>query len=112
MSAVHAPALWGWLLTEIMSGQVTVSKLSRREGTCWRASITLAHGDDTFALRLNESRIAVEGRPAGSTSAAALPGVGKVGGTEIYSVIASEWPSVRSHLRWQLDRPRPSEPDR
>jgi N-acetyltransferase len=26
--------------------------------------------------------------------------------TYVYSIIASEWPAVRSHLRWQLDRPR------
>ncbi len=31
---------------------------------------------------------------------------GTVGNTAVYSVIASEWPPVRSHLRWQLDRPR------
>ncbi len=24
----------------------------------------------------------------------------------VYSIIASEWPSVRSHLRWQLEKPR------
>jgi N-acetyltransferase len=26
--------------------------------------------------------------------------------TAVYSIIASEWPTVRSHLRWQLQRPR------
>lgn len=26
--------------------------------------------------------------------------------TCVYSIIASEWPAVRSHLRWQLDKPR------
>lgn len=26
--------------------------------------------------------------------------------TCVYSVIASEWPTVRTHLRWQLDKPR------
>ena len=31
---------------------------------------------------------------------------GSVGDGAVYSVIASEWPAVRSHLRWQLDRPR------
>ncbi|MEJ0038523.1 MAG: GNAT family protein [Gammaproteobacteria bacterium] len=25
----------------------------------------------------------------------------------VYSIIASEWPSVRNHLRWQLEKPRP-----
>jgi RimJ/RimL family protein N-acetyltransferase len=26
--------------------------------------------------------------------------------TCVYSIIASEWPTVRSHLRWQIERPR------
>jgi RimJ/RimL family protein N-acetyltransferase len=26
--------------------------------------------------------------------------------TCVYSVIESEWPTVRSHLTWQLERPR------
>ena len=27
--------------------------------------------------------------------------------TCVYSIVAAEWPTVRSHLRWQLDKPRP-----
>lgn len=27
--------------------------------------------------------------------------------TCVYSIIAGEWPTVRSHLTWQLERPRP-----
>ena len=26
--------------------------------------------------------------------------------TAVYSVTAAEWPTIRSHLRWQLERPR------
>lgn len=26
--------------------------------------------------------------------------------TCVYSIVAAEWPTVRSHLRWQLDKPR------
>jgi RimJ/RimL family protein N-acetyltransferase len=26
--------------------------------------------------------------------------------TCVYSIVPSEWPAVRSHLTWQLDRPR------
>jgi hypothetical protein len=26
--------------------------------------------------------------------------------TCVYSVIATEWPAVRSHLNWQLEKPR------
>ena len=36
------------------------------------AALALAHGDGTFALRLNEARITVEGRRTGATLAAAL----------------------------------------
>src|ERR1700690_4648880 len=28
--------------------------------------------------------------------------------TCVYSVIATEWPTVRAHLTWQLERPRPA----
>ncbi len=34
---------------------------------------------------------------------------GSLQDTCVYSVIASEWPAVRSHLRRQLERPRPGE---
>jgi N-acetyltransferase len=27
--------------------------------------------------------------------------------TCVYSIIAGEWPTVRSHLKWQIERPRP-----
>ena len=26
--------------------------------------------------------------------------------TVVYSIVASEWPTVKTHLRWQLDKPR------
>jgi RimJ/RimL family protein N-acetyltransferase len=26
--------------------------------------------------------------------------------TAVYSITAAEWPTVRSHLQWQLDKPR------
>ena len=31
---------------------------------------------------------------------------GSLRDTCVYSIIAGEWPSVRSHLKWQLERPR------
>lgn len=31
---------------------------------------------------------------------------GSLRDTAVYSIIASEWPAVRSHLKWQLERPR------
>jgi RimJ/RimL family protein N-acetyltransferase len=30
--------------------------------------------------------------------------------TCVDSIIASEWPTVRAHLTWHLDRPRPPDP--
>jgi RimJ/RimL family protein N-acetyltransferase len=36
---------------------------------------------------------------------------GTIGDTAFYSSIAFKWPSIRSRLRWQLDRPRRSESD-
>ena len=32
---------------------------------------------------------------------------GSLRDTCVYSIIAGEWPSVRNHLQWQLERPRP-----
>jgi N-acetyltransferase len=31
---------------------------------------------------------------------------GSLRDTCVYSIVASEWPAVRSHLKWQLERPR------
>ncbi len=31
---------------------------------------------------------------------------GSLRDTAVYSIIGSEWPTVKTHLRWQLDRPR------
>jgi N-acetyltransferase len=31
---------------------------------------------------------------------------GSLRDTCVYSIVAAEWPTVRTHLRWQLDRPR------
>jgi RimJ/RimL family protein N-acetyltransferase len=32
---------------------------------------------------------------------------GSLRDTCVYSIVLSEWPAVRGHLRWQLDKPRP-----
>jgi hypothetical protein len=26
--------------------------------------------------------------------------------TAVYSITADEWPTIKTHLRWQLDKPR------
>ena len=33
-------------------------------------------------------------------------GNGSLRDTCVYSIVPSEWPAVKAHLRWQLDRPR------
>jgi len=33
---------------------------------------------------------------------------GSLRDTAVYSIIASEWPMVRAHLRWQIEKPRPA----
>jgi RimJ/RimL family protein N-acetyltransferase len=33
-------------------------------------------------------------------------GNGTLRDTCVYSIVNSEWPTVRAHLRWQLDKPR------
>ena len=35
---------------------------------------------------------------------------GTIRDTCVYSIIAPDWPAVRSHLRWQMERPRPPGP--
>jgi RimJ/RimL family protein N-acetyltransferase len=42
----------------------------------------------------------------GVLRAHSLASDGTLRDTCVYSVIASEWPAVRSHLRWQLEKPR------
>jgi N-acetyltransferase len=31
---------------------------------------------------------------------------GSLRDTAVYSIIASEWPTVKAHLQWQLAKPR------
>jgi len=35
---------------------------------------------------------------------------GSLRDTVVYSIVAAEWPSVRNHLRWQLEKDRPTGP--
>ena len=62
----------------------------------------------THALNL-ASRRAIErlgAKPDGVLRAHRRARDGTVGDTAVYSVTALDWPAVRSHLRWQLSRPR------
>jgi RimJ/RimL family protein N-acetyltransferase len=80
--------------------------------------LLLGHAFDTLGCiavefrthRLNQqSRRAIERLGAqldGILRAHALASDGTVRDTAVYSVTAAEWPAVRSHLDWQLLKPR------
>jgi N-acetyltransferase len=63
--------------------------------------------------RLNtQSRHAIERLGAqldGVLRAHSIAGDGTVRDTAVYSITAPEWPAVRSHLDWQLTKPRSSD---
>jgi len=57
----------------------------------------------------NQSRRAIERLGAqldGILRAHQRDGQGNLRDTAVYSITAAEWPTVRSHLDWQLERPR------
>ncbi|MGI4827072.1 MAG: GNAT family N-acetyltransferase [Janthinobacterium lividum] len=57
----------------------------------------------------HQSRRAIEGLGAkldGILRSHTVTADGSLRDTCVYSVIASEWPAVRTHLEWQLKRPR------
>ena len=62
------------------------------------------------AHRLNsQSRRAIERLGAqldGILRAHQRTGDGSLRDTAVYSIVAAEWPAVRAHLRWLLERPR------
>lgn len=56
-----------------------------------------------------QSRRAIErlgAKPDGILRSHSIARNGTVRDTAVYSIIAPEWPAVRAHLQWQLDRPR------
>lgn len=80
--------------------------------------LLLGHAFDTLACiavefrthRLNaQSRRAIERLGAqldGILRAHQLGALGTLRDTAVYSITAAEWPTVRTHLDWQLARPR------
>lgn len=80
--------------------------------------LLLAHAFDEWgciAVELRTHFMNQQSRRAIERLGAKLDGVlrshqrakdGTLRDTCVYSVIAPEWPTVRSHLRWQLDKPR------
>jgi RimJ/RimL family protein N-acetyltransferase len=70
---------------------------------------------DCIAVELRTNAFNYPSRRAIERLGAKLDGVlrhhqrnddGTLRDTYVYSIIASEWPTVRSHLKWQLERPR------
>jgi N-acetyltransferase len=70
---------------------------------------------DCIAVELRTHRLNLQSRRAIERLGAQLDGVlrahmvagdGTVRDTAVYSVTAAEWPAVKSHLDWQLTKPR------
>ena len=80
--------------------------------------LLLAHAFDTLgciAVELRTHVLNQQSRRAIERLGARLDGIlrnhrrmadGTLRDTCVYSVIDTEWPTVRTHLRWQLDKPR------
>ena len=70
---------------------------------------------DAIAVEFRTHRLNLQSRRAIERLGAQLDGVlrahqrsadGSLRDTAVYSITAAEWPAVRSHLDWQLTRPR------
>jgi RimJ/RimL family protein N-acetyltransferase len=80
--------------------------------------LLLAHAFDTLgciAVEFRTHRLNTQSRRAIERLGAQLDGIlraharsrdGSLRDTAVYSIVAAEWPTVRAHLRWQLERPR------
>ena len=80
--------------------------------------LLLAHAFDTLkciAVEFRTHRFNNQSRGAIERLGAQLDGIlrahqvspdGTLRDTAVYSIVAAEWPTVRSHLSWQLEKPR------
>jgi RimJ/RimL family protein N-acetyltransferase len=80
--------------------------------------LLLAHAFDTLqciAVEFRTHRFNAHSRRAIERLGAQLDGIlrshqrspdGTLRDTAVYSIVAAEWPTVRSHLNWQLEKPR------
>ncbi|MBB3194392.1 GNAT family N-acetyltransferase [Roseateles terrae] len=80
--------------------------------------LLLGHAFETLgciAVELRTHRLNQQSRRAIERLGAQLDGIlrahqrlpdGSLRDTCVYSITASEWPTVRNHLQWQLDKPR------
>ena len=80
-------------------------------------ALLLAHAFDALgciAVEFRTHRFNTASRRAIERLGAQLDGMlrshqrsadGSLRDTAVYSIVAAEWPTVRNHLRWQLERP-------
>jgi len=80
--------------------------------------LLLAHAFDALhciAVEFRTHRFNTQSRRAIERLGAQLDGIlrshqlspdGTLRDTAVYSIVAAEWPAVRSHLTWQLEKPR------
>jgi RimJ/RimL family protein N-acetyltransferase len=70
---------------------------------------------DCIAVEFRTHRLNTQSRRAIERLGAPLDGIlrahqrtadGSLRDTAVYSIVAAEWPTVRAHLRWLLERPR------
>lgn len=70
---------------------------------------------DCIAVEFRTHRFNTQSRRAIERLGAQLDGIlrahmrtpdGSLRDTAVYSIVAAEWPTVRQHLRWQLEKPR------
>lgn len=70
---------------------------------------------DCIAVEFRTHRLNLQSRRAIERLGAQLDGIlrahqrsadGTLRDTAVYSIVAAEWPTVRAHLRWQLQKPR------
>ena len=78
----------------------------------------LTHAFETLgciAVEFRTHRLNTQSRRAIERLGAQLDGMlrahsrgpdGNLRDTAVYSIIAAEWPTIKTHLRWQLDKPR------
>ena len=81
-------------------------------GCCWRMRSTRSSASRWSSARTASTRRAGARSSAwarSSTASCARTSAspdGTLRDTAVYSITAAEWPTVRSHLNWQLEKPR------
>ncbi len=113
-----------FLHIDAVHGRVEIGATWTR-ASCQRSALNtqckrllLGHAFDTLgciAVELRTHRLNQQSRRAIERLGAQLDGIlrahqrlpdGSLRDTCVYSITASEWPTVRNHLQWQLDKPR------